>query len=80
MEKSLKEQAIKYANHFGSLLDVPCAVVDLSEKNYTPAGEGKPFDACANCPHKNCKGYEQFAEFHAVCLVSVYFGKNGTAP
>ena len=61
MEKSLKEQAIKYANHFGSLLDVPCAVVDLSEKNYTPAGEGKPFDACANCPHKNCKGYEQFA-------------------
>ena len=61
MEKSLKEQAIKYANHFGSLLDVPCAVVDLSEKSYEPAGEGKPFDACENCPHKNCKGYEQFA-------------------
>lgn len=61
MENSLKEQAVKYANHFGSLLDVPCAVVDLSEKSYVPAGEGKPFDACENCPHKNCKGYEQFA-------------------
>lgn len=61
MEKTLKGQAIKFANHFATVMDIPCAVVDLAERNFIPAGEGKGFDVCGHCPHKNCKGYEQFA-------------------
>ncbi len=61
MEKSLKDQAIKYANHFAVVLETPCAVVDLADKTYIPAGDRKRFEVCEHCPHKNCKGYEQFA-------------------
>ena len=61
MEKSLKDQAIKYANHFAVVLEAPVSVVDLAERTYTPAGDRTQFEVCEHCPHKNCKGYEQFA-------------------
>lgn len=61
MEKSLKDQAIKYSNHFAMVLDAPCAVVDLSEKTFYPARNGTLFSICEHCPNKTCKGFEQFA-------------------
>ena len=61
MEKSLKDQAVKYSNHFAMVLDAPCAVVDLSEKTFYPARNGTLFSICEHCPNKTCKGFEQFA-------------------
>ncbi|MCQ2512437.1 MAG: AraC family transcriptional regulator [Lachnospiraceae bacterium] len=61
MEKSLKDQAIKYANHFAVVLEATVSVVDLAEKKYIPAGDREQFEVCEHCPHKNCQGYEQFA-------------------
>ena len=61
MDKSLKKEALKYAKHFGMILELPCSVVDLTEKSYeTDQGE-KGIDVCELCPHKECKGYAQFA-------------------
>ncbi len=61
MDKSLKKEALKYAKHFGAILDIPCSVVDLSEKSYETDRDEKTLDVCETCPYKNCKGYEQFA-------------------
>lgn len=61
MDKSLKKEALKYAKHFGVILDFPCTVIDLTEGTFeTDRGETS-IDVCEMCPHKQCKGYEQFA-------------------
>ena len=61
MDKSLRREALKYAKHFGMLLNIPCSVVDLAKKEFeTDQGEST-LDVCQYCPFKECKGYQQFA-------------------
>ena len=61
MDKTLRAQALKYAKHFDAVLEIPCSVVDLANNEMeTDRGE-KCLAICEACPHKECKGYEQFA-------------------
>lgn len=61
MDKTLRDQAIKYAKHFDAMLDMPCSIVDISNKEILSDRGEKCIDICELCPHKDCKGYEQFA-------------------
>lgn len=61
MEKSIKDQAIKYANHFAAVIEAPCSVVDLTEKTISTSQESSNYSVCKNCPNKTCSGFEQFS-------------------
>ena len=61
MDKSLKKEALKYAKHFGMILDLPCSVVDLASESFETDHGETTIDVCEFCPHKECRGYEQFA-------------------
>ena len=61
MDKSLKKEALKYAKHFGAILEMPCSVVDLTEENIETHYGAEVIDVCSVCPHEECKGYEQFS-------------------
>ena len=61
MDKSLKKEALRFAKHFGMILDVPCSVVDLINQDYETDHGEKSLDVCELCPHKECHGYEQFS-------------------
>lgn len=60
MDKSLKKEALKYAKHFGLILGIPCSVVDVAKETYETNFQTKQIDVCELCPHKSCKGYQQF--------------------
>ena len=61
MDRSLKKEALRYAKYFSALLDLPCSVVDLIREEFeTDRGE-KVLDVCELCPHKECRGFQQFA-------------------
>lgn len=61
MDKSLKKEALKFAKHFAMVLDVPCSVVDLSKEEFETDQGDLSIDVCEFCPHKNCRGYSEFA-------------------
>ncbi len=61
MDKTLKNQALKYAKHFDAVLEIPCTVVDLANKEMETDRDEKCVGICACCPNKGCQGYEQFS-------------------
>ena len=61
MDKSLKKEALKYAKHFGAILEMPCSVVDLAEEEIETESGKAEIAVCACCPHKECNGYDQFS-------------------
>ena len=61
MDKSLKKEALKYAKHFGVILEMPCSVVDLAEEGIETESGTAEIPVCSSCPHKECNGYDQFS-------------------
>ncbi len=61
MDKTLKDQALKYAKHFDAVLEIPCSVVDLGNKEMETDRGDKCIGVCAHCPQKECQGYQQFS-------------------
>ena len=61
MDKSLKKEALKYAKHFGAILEMPCSVVDLAEEEIETESGTAEIAVCSCCPHKECNGYDQFS-------------------